>query len=224
MKCKKCGFISFDFNQACPKCNRDLAYEQRSFNLPSFRPNPPMLLRRLLGEAYNVSDTVVRPSGSTIMEEAEELYTDLDESLSGTTEDSDDKLLLEDEEEPLDLSIEDDVLVLNDSMIDSSESIGDIEKESAPKGGEDILEEETPFSLDDLSFEDLDTGEAGPTDLEEDLKDNTTEPENVSEDELGLFEDNGKRDAFYLDNNAEGLTKEINMKKFIKDKGDKMPE
>ena len=224
MKCKKCGFISFDFNQACPKCNRSLAYEQMNFNLPSFRPNPPMLLKRLLGEDYNDSGTIVRPGGSTIMEEAEELYTDLDKSLSGMKEDSEDKLLLKDEEEPFDLSIEDDNLILDDSMIDSSEAIGDTEKEIPLEGGEGILEEETPFSLDDLSFEDLDAGETGHTGLKNDLMDKTAEPENAPIDESGLSEDKGKMDDLYPDINAEGLTKEIDMKKFIKDKGDKTPE
>ena len=59
MKCKKCGFISFDFNQYCPKCNRALSEEQRSLNLPAFRPEPPMLLRRLLGDAYDDADVAV---------------------------------------------------------------------------------------------------------------------------------------------------------------------
>ena len=50
MKCPKCGYISFDNNQVCPKCNRDISYEQEKLNLPAFRPNPPSLLGALTGE------------------------------------------------------------------------------------------------------------------------------------------------------------------------------
>ena len=50
MKCPKCGYISFDNNQVCPKCNRDISYEQEKLNLPAFRPNPPSLLGTLTGE------------------------------------------------------------------------------------------------------------------------------------------------------------------------------
>jgi hypothetical protein len=50
MKCPKCGYISFDNNQVCPKCNRDISYEQEKLNFPAFRPNPPSLLGALTGE------------------------------------------------------------------------------------------------------------------------------------------------------------------------------
>ena len=50
MKCPKCGYISFDYNQVCPKCNRDISYEQEKLNFPAFRPNPPTLLGALTGE------------------------------------------------------------------------------------------------------------------------------------------------------------------------------
>lgn len=50
MKCPKCGYISFDNNQVCPKCNRDISYEQEKLNFSAFRPNPPSLLGALTGE------------------------------------------------------------------------------------------------------------------------------------------------------------------------------
>ncbi|MBW2065928.1 MAG: hypothetical protein JRJ03_13495 [Deltaproteobacteria bacterium] len=50
MKCPKCGYISFDYNQACPKCTKDISSEQQKMNLPPFRPDPPMLLGSLMGE------------------------------------------------------------------------------------------------------------------------------------------------------------------------------
>jgi hypothetical protein len=51
MKCPKCGYISFDYNQVCPKCNRNISAEQEKIFLPSFRPDPPSLLGFLTGEA-----------------------------------------------------------------------------------------------------------------------------------------------------------------------------
>ena len=51
MKCPKCSYISFDFNQVCPRCSKDISAEQSKLNLPSFRPDPPSLLGALTGEA-----------------------------------------------------------------------------------------------------------------------------------------------------------------------------
>lgn len=50
MKCPKCGYISFDYNQVCPKCSKDISAEQARLNLPSFRPDTPFLLEALVGE------------------------------------------------------------------------------------------------------------------------------------------------------------------------------
>jgi hypothetical protein len=54
MKCPKCGYISFDYNQRCPKCNKDLGPEQKKRNLAVFKHNPPFVLGSLTGEANNV--------------------------------------------------------------------------------------------------------------------------------------------------------------------------
>jgi len=50
MRCPKCGYISFDHNLTCPKCNKDISSEQKRLNLPSFMPSPPPLLGALIGE------------------------------------------------------------------------------------------------------------------------------------------------------------------------------
>ena len=55
MKCPKCGYISFDYNQVCPKCSKDITAEQAMLNLPAFRPDTPFLLEMLVGEG-DVSD------------------------------------------------------------------------------------------------------------------------------------------------------------------------
>lgn len=58
MKCPKCSYISFDFNQVCPKCNKDIAVEQAKLHTPSFRPEAPALLGALIGEADDSSTNV----------------------------------------------------------------------------------------------------------------------------------------------------------------------
>ena len=63
MRCPKCGYISFDFNPACPKCTRDLTAEHEQLNLPSFRPDPPAILGALIGEANESSVGIQVDSG-----------------------------------------------------------------------------------------------------------------------------------------------------------------
>jgi hypothetical protein len=70
MKCPKCGFISFDYNLSCPKCNKDISSEQEKLHTPAFRPDPPFLLGALTGEA-NESQIGPGPTGSQISFEKE---------------------------------------------------------------------------------------------------------------------------------------------------------
>jgi len=262
MKCKKCGFISFDFNQYCPKCNRGLSEEQRSLNLPAFRPEPPMLLRRLLGESYDDADVDVIPDQPVVMEGPAARGAGLDDSLAGLEED---EALLEDEEEfdvvslppslksmpgsepednepdldfddisagraeevappggrdeedELDLVLEGDDLILDESMVESYGGIKTSGKGGEPGQKEAGRDEDVSFSLDDLSFEDLDIEDTGPADSERGLQDKTSDADNGPVAEFDIFKDSGTMEAFYLDSNAEGLTKEIDMKKFRKD-------
>jgi hypothetical protein len=58
MKCPKCSYISFDHNEVCPKCNKDIGAEQRRMNHPTYKPSPPFLLGSLLGEADQTEDSV----------------------------------------------------------------------------------------------------------------------------------------------------------------------
>jgi hypothetical protein len=51
MKCPKCRYTSFDFYDACPKCGRDMTAERRKLNLPSLRPDPPLLIGALIGQS-----------------------------------------------------------------------------------------------------------------------------------------------------------------------------
>jgi len=61
MKCPKCSYISFDYNQFCPKCNKDLSYERNKLNLPSYKPKPPFLLSALIGELSDSSSNMEIP-------------------------------------------------------------------------------------------------------------------------------------------------------------------
>lgn len=52
MKCPKCGYISFDYNRSCPKCNEDMSAERAKLNLSDYRSDPPFLLGALTGEVH----------------------------------------------------------------------------------------------------------------------------------------------------------------------------
>lgn len=53
MKCPKCDYVSFDYNQSCPKCNKDIGIEQKKLNLPGYEPVPPFFLASLIGAPDN---------------------------------------------------------------------------------------------------------------------------------------------------------------------------
>jgi hypothetical protein len=70
MKCSKCGYISFDYNQSCPKCDKDVSGERAKLNLPDYRSDPPFLLGALTGEV-NESEVEIQMDYSAGMEVAE---------------------------------------------------------------------------------------------------------------------------------------------------------
>jgi hypothetical protein len=51
MKCPKCGFISFDYNETCPKCKKDISGEREKMHHIPFKPAVPFLIGALIGEA-----------------------------------------------------------------------------------------------------------------------------------------------------------------------------
>jgi hypothetical protein len=251
MRCTKCGFISFDFNRVCPKCNRELGDEQRKLNLPFFRPDPPQLLGRLMGEdAYADGDIQMEPAAFEDLPINVEpdarltaSFSGLEENLSmheeehdvvslepenikpipsyDETQAEDFRLDLEDvsldepeaasavkagaEEDLLDLEIEDDLFAGHPEK--DSSIIERPSRESSEKGASAA---EDSFNLDDLSFDDLD--------LEEPAGSNSTaEPHGIDKpDDRPLPEPKAFLDLLQEDN-PEGLTREIDMKKFKKD-------
>lgn len=89
MKCSKCSFISFDYNQACPKCGNDLSHERELMNFPSYKPKNLSLLGVLTGDGQmSGADTLIRQSeGSGASGEGpEELLISLDSLSDGGSE------------------------------------------------------------------------------------------------------------------------------------------
>ena len=101
MRCPKCGYISFDYNQVCPKCNKDITGERAKMNLPSFRPTPPSLLGALTGEANESSVNL----GVSVPTEPEMIEQELDVSLDDSGEISVDDIAF-DEGQDLDINLE----------------------------------------------------------------------------------------------------------------------
>jgi len=76
MKCPKCGYISFDYNEVCPKCNKNIAALRDKMSLPSYKAAPLSMLKALTGEASDSgADISVQVSEDTasLLEEEEGL-------------------------------------------------------------------------------------------------------------------------------------------------------
>ncbi|HDR16920.1 MAG TPA: hypothetical protein ENN79_15830, partial [Desulfobacteraceae bacterium] len=53
MKCPKCGYISFDYNQNCPKCKKSLREQSTKMNMPDYKPAPPFFPGSLAEKAVD---------------------------------------------------------------------------------------------------------------------------------------------------------------------------
>ncbi|MBW2094447.1 MAG: hypothetical protein JRI80_06115 [Deltaproteobacteria bacterium] len=80
MKCPKCSYISFDYNQVCPKCNKDISEEQRKLNLPDYRPEPLFLLGALTGAASESQIGLEVESFKDTSELEKEIATGMDDT------------------------------------------------------------------------------------------------------------------------------------------------
>jgi len=80
MKCPKCGYISFDDNQVCPKCNRDISTERAKMNHPSYRPNPPSLLSSLFGKTQelNINTEIENQAGFKHLSQEKDMNESID--------------------------------------------------------------------------------------------------------------------------------------------------
>lgn len=88
MKCIKCSYTSFDFNQACPKCGKELSAETEKLHLPPYKPNPPYLLTSFTGETGGFEHSMGNePSGvSSFLENQNEEIFMLDKNRLDSSE------------------------------------------------------------------------------------------------------------------------------------------
>jgi len=160
MKCPKCGYISFDYNLSCPKCNKDISSEQEKLHIPAFRPDPPFLLGALTGEA-NESQVGMAPAGSQIS-----LDKEADISLDDSSALDSGEVSAQDSSE---LNLDSGELSLDDTSslsMDTGEVQAEVAKglqrpktlEDKPGSGEFKLEPEADLG-------DLDLGEEGEEEL-----------------------------------------------------------
>jgi hypothetical protein len=157
MKCPKCGYISFDYNQVCPKCNRNISFEQEKINLPSFRPETPSLLGFLTGEANESNVNIRVPSGSHRMDKDSSQEINLNDSVILDQ----DQLGIDSHD--LDVSFEpeesEEDLFDQDLAAEPAKKLSDADLRLEGKTGEeDVItsepEEEISLDLGDLSLED----------------------------------------------------------------------
>lgn len=172
MKCPKCSYISFDHNQVCPKCSKDISGEQAKLNLPTYKDNPPSLLGMLIGAGDESSAGFTIDSSSAM--DTPIMETD---GIDFGEEDQELEISLNDESGEFELP--------EIGFTDSSEDIPDIELGSQDEepsldfdqAGDDAVilpdlevSDELEFNLDDISTEeDADTlPEVDALSLEED--------------------------------------------------------
>jgi len=148
MKCPKCRYISFDYNEVCPKCNKDLSSERKKMNLSGYKPNPPFFLGNLTGDLGD-SGFGIKVGAIAGKEDIEikdlEMHLDIETSQEATKQ-------FQPKEAP---------------ELDSKKSITDIDLEE-PSGSqfeqeEELDEEDISLDLGDLSLdEETSPAEAAP--------------------------------------------------------------
>ncbi|MBN1103364.1 MAG: hypothetical protein JXL84_08135 [Deltaproteobacteria bacterium] len=176
MKCPKCGFISFDYNQVCPRCNKDISAEQQKLNLPAFRPEPPALLGALLGEAgesgmhmsastemavmheeheISLGDSAAIESGEMMLHDSQELDLGLDMDAEEATEGiSEPEISMEEPSLDLDLEVPaDEQAMSGEEAAPELEGISLSDDGGMPEliGGEPGQDQEIALDLGDLS-------------------------------------------------------------------------
>jgi hypothetical protein len=216
MRCPKCGYISFDYNKVCPKCNKDITAEQAKLNLPTFRPTPPSLLGILTGEA-NESNIGINADSSQNMD-VSEMDLDFDDSVSMESEDlsyddSHDMVISLDAEDSGEIDMPN-ALTLSDDEGLSGIEMGHDDKEGlefspfAPdthKSQQDLMQASVELHLDDLKINETGELEIGDIFAEKQLDAGTNElldleglsleePETAPADDEITFDDSGKLD------------------------------
>lgn len=141
MRCLKCGYISFDYNKLCPKCNRDISDEQMKLNLPDYKPSPPSLLGKLIGSEDESKSGLTVDRASAPHDSAEVTLTDA--SMLG----ADSKSIDFDDDHDLEISLSDDSeefelpeIDLNSESADTGEIVFNGEEDlSTGLNGDEII-------------------------------------------------------------------------------------
>ena len=66
MRCPKCGYSSFDHNDNCPKCGKDITAQRTLLNLAPFEAQPENFIKAAM-------DGAVDPGGGLAEETADEI-------------------------------------------------------------------------------------------------------------------------------------------------------
>ncbi len=196
MKCPKCGYMSFDFNQICPKCTKDVSALRDKMSLPTFRPAPPSLLGSLTGEAGDShiglsvdgsgsftgtgGETPFSPEDSQTIEAMEEAFED-SQSLEIEVQAAPEEGIhfpTEEGDEELSSDLED--LIIDTSGVPAIETEQEIEEDAVSLDFDDLSGDETEIAFDG----DISAGGNDGDNLSLDLDplDLDIEPETVSLD------------------------------------------
>jgi hypothetical protein len=99
MKCPKCNYITLDYRDRCPNCNKDLSRERKRIDLVAFKHDPPFLLGSLTGDSGDIEPSLeAASSGIDTGGKEEDLDMHLDsEDLSESLSEEEFSLDLEDE-------------------------------------------------------------------------------------------------------------------------------
>ena len=189
MKCPKCNFISFDYNDACPKCGKDLTDERDLMGLPSYKPKPLSLLAPL--NAYN-SEIMGDITKNAPVRSAKEAMDDIPGELLISLDDlSEDESVQIQDEEPAQIQMESDPTQAEPEQKINDEIILDL---GLPDFEETKSEEDNawdPEALDeimaDIAFDDVSEKEPELF-VEEKAPDEAKDQESIFELELEPLE------------------------------------
>ncbi len=179
MKCPKCGYISFDYNLSCPKCNKDISSEQEKLHIPAFRPDPPFLLGSLTGEANESQIGPAHTGPQTPIEKGADIRLDEEANPldSGEIEMGDSS----------DLELDSGELSLDDTSSLSLDT-GEVQAQVAKGLQKPKPEKDNPSTAEfelgsETDLADLDLGEEGEAELSLDVEEKTIEASPEKEEE-----------------------------------------
>jgi len=185
MKCPKCRYISFDYNEVCPKCNKDLSSERKKINLSGYKPNPPFFLGSLTGDLGD-SGFGIKVGAIAGKEDIEikdlEMHLDIETSQEATKQfqpkeapelDSQKSITDIDLEEPSGLQFEQEdkeTLMKQEEELDEEDislDLGDLslDEETSPA---EAAPKETPYSTSELVTSEIDKKKLGVSKKQED--------------------------------------------------------